>query len=877
MKSSKLYAVLLRLLPRHRRDLHGDEMARVFADLETAARRERGAAGVLALWAGEIAGLMRFACRERFGFTDVRWALRAIRRRGWSAALAVGLIALAIAANAVVFSVADSLVFHRVTYRDAARLVHIENAKSPYPDSMMTPALLDAWKGHRDVLAGASGYLTKYIFLQDGGSAERVATADVMPGMLELLGAVPRWGRSLIDQDAFAQDVDVALISETLARARFGDPRLALGRDIATTAFPLRVVGVMPSSFRFPSDRVQIWRALDPRGDLAKNFAGVSVITRLADGLTIESADAVIRTRSQEVAAGAGWTRPYEGRLAPLDQTRSSADSRKLFLILVAAAACLLLIACANVASLELAAAMSHARAYGIQLALGASRGRLVRVALLEAALLNAAALTLAVWLASMGVGILRDYLPAGLMRSAVNPIDLDARAIVFMAVATCTCWLLSSLPALVHASGSSLLELMKQDNRVQSAAGGAVIMRRLLTVGQVAVAVTLLLGSLLFARSYAALLRVDKGFDSRAVATLDFTVPPQMLGQRRVVTQELLARLTTLPGVVAVMSDPPPNDADSPSLLASFDVDGRATPVEGVRLARKQVSAGYFDVLSIPLRAGRFFARNEPATHVIVDERMARKFWPNGAIGHVFRPGIGQPVYEIVGVAGHVRSESARQSGRASSEFRFYTPAPPPVMAAAGPVPAPTPRTRVTGASYGFIPLTLKLDAPSRAEEVFREARAIAPQFQMEGALLDDKYASFEDDSLLVTRVVSGFGAFAFVVAMAGVYGVMVFIVTGRRREIGIRMALGASRREIGRLVLGSSLRLALAGAVLGLGVALAASRWFESQLFGVEATDPWSYVVVAVAVLVTAAAATWHPAYRATRVNPVVTLQAE
>ena len=901
-RSPRVYRWCLRLLPRATRERHGDEMTRVFADVSAAARRE-GGLGLLRLWIVEAGGLIAFATRARFGdgSRELSWAWRGVRHRGWSAALGIGLLAAAIAGNAIVFAVADSLVFHRVTFHDPDGLVEIQNTGAPYQSSRMSADLIEAWAANTDLLAGLTGYLSKTIFLQGSGPAEIVAAADVTPGTFEMLGARPIWGRVFVPEDARTSGVDVVVISEALARARFGDARAAVGRRLDTTDLPLQIVGVMPGSFRFPTGATRIWRALDPRGELVKGFAGLATLARLSPGLPKAAAEPIVRQRGAAVAAAAGYSQPYAASLTPFQGAVASDVYRRVFLVLMGAAGCLLLIACANVASLELAAAIRHAGTYAIQLALGASRGVLARIALLEGVLLVGAAGALAAWLAVLGTRIVTASLPRQFVAGTMNPIDLDARAVAFMTATAGVCWILSSLPAVLYAWRASAIDLIKLDGRSQSISAGGVGLRQALTVSQIAAAVLLLAGALLYARSYLAMLRVEKGFDSRALAYMDFTIPPQRFAGVPGLREDLIERLEQVPGVVAVVDDPPPNGGNTPFSMREFEVDGKALTGQDFVLAQQDVSPDYFQALGIPIKAGRPFtpdesrrvaAANDPFAQrsrsegarvpvvtrpgasrspAIVDEAFARRFWPDGAVGHTFRGGFGGSVFEIVGVTGHVRTDGVARRRTSREPYLFYTPRSrrPPAPAAAG-------ATRGGGWS-GLLQLTIRLSSASRAEGVFSAARAMAPQFQMEGKLVDDAYAEYESDTWLMTRTIAAFGLLAFLVAMAGVYGVMAFIVAGRRREIGIRMTLGADRGAIGRLILGSSIRLALIGAGLGVSGAAAASRGVQSQLYGVSPTDPSTYGVVALLVVATAVLATLQPLRQAWRLDPAVTLRTE
>jgi putative ABC transport system permease protein len=809
--------------------------------------------------------------------TELRWAWRNLRARGWRAGVATGLLAVALAANAMLFAVADSVVFHRVPYRDVERLVEIQR-RDPRSgragDSLLSAALLDEWRKQTDLFAGVHASLTKTLFLAGNGEPEAVAIADVTPGLIELLGAHPRWGRSFVDGDDRQLDLQPVLIAESLAHDRFGNPGAAVGQKLETTGEPLVVVGVMPDDFRFPSGPIRIWRALDPHGPLTLNFAGVFSIARIAPDVTLEMLARMMEQRSAAIGAAAGARAPYVAQPGSLRGTMVAAEQRRLFLLLTGAALCLLLIACANVASLELAGAVQRARTYAIQLAVGASRAGLARTAMLEGACLVGVAAIGATLLARLGVTALLGYLPVRLKSGSANPIDLDERALLFMAAAAAVTWLLSSLPVVLYASRANLVELLKLEGHAVASSGRSGLVRRALTVAEVALAVMLLVGSVLYVRSYLALLAIEKGFDSTGVVTIDLSIPPQAyptLAEKRALVEQAIERLRARPGVVAAADASPPPSMGA-AYYAQLEIDGRPPIQEELLIAELDVMPDYFSVLRVPLRAGRMFEPGDPPTNAIVDETFAKRYWPGeDAIGHRFRRDPRTRWYQIVGVAGHVRSSYDPPGGRSTSVYQTYVPRQPPPP----PAPAPTVKPRSTGGSFGFVNLMVRVDSRSRARDLYQTVRAIDSRFILKVEFVDDEYARQFDDRLLAMRVISGFGLLAFLVAAAGIYSVMAFLVAHRAHEIGIRMALGAGASQINRLVLGSSLRLVAIGSGLGVGGAIAASRWAESQLFGVRATDPLTLAMVTSAVVVTALVATWQPARQATRVDPKVLLR--
>jgi putative ABC transport system permease protein len=803
---------------------------------------------------------------------------RNLRSRGWRATLSMFLLAVALSANAVVFSVADSLVFRRLPYPDADRLVEIQRVEpgtGRANHSTMSAALLDEWRRQTDLFASVHGYLTKTLFLSGAGEPEMVRTADVTVGLIELLGAGPRWGRSFAHGDDRQLDLQPVLLAESLARARFGEPAAAIGRRLETTGDPLLVIGVMPADFRFPSNSIRMWRALDPRGPLARGFAGVFSIARVAPGVTPGQLEQMMSVRAPDLGQAAGERAAYSARPGPLNGASVGHERRRLLFFLLSAALCLLLIACANVASLELAGAIQRARTYAIQLALGASRARLVRTAMLEGALLVGGAAVFAAVVAHLAADALGSVLPSRLAFASVNPIDFDPRALLFMTGVAGIVWLLSSLPVVMYAGRGNLLDLLKLEGHSLAATRGGSIVRQTLTVAQVALAVVLLVSSVAYFRSYLALLALDKGFDTSGVVTISLTLPPQAYpspAERHALGKAAIERLLTRPGVLAAALASAPPDSGAAFRVKSLEIDNRAPIDEDITIAELDVDAQYFSVLRIPIVAGRVFEGGESPTSTMVSETFARRYWPSGnAVGHRFRREPGTPWRHIVGIVGHVRTLADPPGSQGATRFQTYVPRQPPLP----PLTTPAAALRDTGGFFRFIDVMARVDSRSRAGDLFQTVRAIDSRFILKVDFVEDIYAEQFDDRLLATQIISGFGVLAFLIAAAGIYSVMAFLVAQRAREIGIRMALGADARRINQLVLGSSLRLAALGAAIGVGGAIGMGRWAQSQLFGVSASDPATITLVSLGVVATALAATWQPARHAGRIDPRILLK--
>ena len=900
-----LFRALLQLLPRHRRDRYSDEMRDVFHALAAERRASAGPLGVTVLLMSEVHGLLRFSMRERlarfgdwqpFGggwhpLRELQWAWRGVRARGWRAVTIVLLLALALAGNAVVFAVADSVVFTPVPYPRAREIVEIHSVRQPggSPDEFFSAALLDEWRKQTDLFASVQGYLTKNVFIVSDGRSEIVAAADITPGLIELLGIQPQFGRSFTPADVVHTEAIPALLSHRLAAALFGSPQNAVGQRVETTSQPLLVVGVMPESFAFPQTNHRIWRVMDPRGPLTRGFVGVMSIARVVPGVPAEHLALQMAQRGAGIGAAAGARPGYSASPSPFFlAARGGADrARTMVFVLLGGAICLLLTACANVASLELAAALQRARTSAVQVALGASRVALARVAVWEGSILMTGAAAGGAALAWAATRSLEAVLPVRLFSFTANVIDVDHRAVLFMLALAIAGWLLTALPSVLFAWRTSLSHLLKSDDRSSSPSRATALVRRGLTVVEVATAVVLVIGAAMYTRSYVALIGVDKGFDATNLVQIGFTIPVEYHagpGEFPAFADDVVARVRAVPGVVAaVNATAPPAIGNSPFAGVGMSIDGQPPGDERFTIGDSPVAPEYFTVIGLPLRAGRYLTADDPPTSAVITERFARRFWPDAdPIGRSFKRlvrGGKEPLPSyVVGVVADFRMsrpDAAPRTGEAT--FHYYTlrqPPPPPPPAPAG---TPGPRRINPGGSWRFLNVTARLDSPARAEAVLHTARSVDRRLRVTVDSVDDKYAEMFSDVLVATRVTNAFGLLALVVAVVGIYGVMAYLVAARRREIGIRMALGAGATDVQRMVMASATRLVVIGTVVGLGAAVLLSRWSASQFFGVSTTDPTTYSAVVALMLGTALLATWQPARQAARTDPALTLKAD
>lgn len=867
---SWLHRVLLRLIPSHRRAAHGDEIAHVFEKVLEDARRERRSTA--RLWIAELRGLARFALRERARTPalELRIAWRGLKARGSGALIAGALLAVAIAANTVMFAVADALVLTPTVYRDSKSIVELARVREPMGISRqsVSPKTLDEMRQQTDLFTRVEAYLGTTVFLIGEGVPQLVWTADVTPGMTSLLGVDPTWGRPLIDGDLVVMDAFPVLIGEELARTRFGDPAKAINQRLETTAEPLLVVGVMSRDFNFPSSAQQIWRALDPRGPLARGYAGVFPVARVASGAEPHLAAHVLTERFRSAGKPMARGGPVLS-LVPIDESMRLRTKTGVVWLMLGAALCLLATACANIASIEMASAITRARVWAIHIALGASRWTMARIAATEGLLSLAFATMGAIAISYAAIEGVQSWLPPSLALSTVNRFDIDPRALAFMLGISALTWLLTSLPPVLYASRPDAMDLLKR-NVGASVSRPGTGMRQSLTTAQIALAVLLLAGGALATRSYVAILSVDKGFDSRNLLQVSLILPPQTLDSQATETR-LLDRLRATPGVVAATpAHAPPSEGDSPMELA-VRVEGRLEPVT-LRITIKRIEPDYFEVLGLRLKEGRPFHTDERDSGIVISDRLASAMrLGSGAAGTRIQLYPGDHWHTITGVVPHVATASELTRSPLDRSFQAYVHRrPPPAPAASTPA-----RPAFATASYGVALLTVRVDAPSRAADVLRVVRAEAPDFASSARAVDDSYATFYSDVLLIKRIATTFGALAFVVALAGVYAVTAYLVAGRRKEIGIRIALGARRSDIRHLVLGASMRMVLIGAALGTAATLVLASSGRAALFGVQPHDPSTHVGIAAAVALAALAATWRPASAACRTDPSMLLR--
>ncbi|MEK9500749.1 ADOP family duplicated permease [Gemmatimonadota bacterium DH-20] len=870
-------AVLRRVLPRRDREVLLDEFERLWwgkraADGAAAARRwyRREALAFALRWPAEV---VRRSTWKRGGemldiARQVRIAARSLGRSPGFTAVAVTTLAIGIGANAVIFGIVDRALLRPLPLPEPDRLVAVFDG---WNTNVATLDLLEDRLTTVERIGGALDAQGR-TYAPDGGATRRLTVASVTPGYLEALGVQPQLGRRFAADESTPGTTDVVLLGAGFWRESMGGDPEVLGRRLVLDGAAHTVVGVLPDGFDFPSARNDVWvpAEVDPADDgMYWGFGGYSSVARLRPG--VAPLDLANDLRSHEEAvrlANTLWT-PNEGvwdevRITPLQEARA-AWVRGPLTVLLAAVAVVLLVVCANVANLLLSRGLARRRDFAVRTALGAGRARLAADQLVESVLLAGIGTVVGLFLAAWGLAALRPHLPSAL--PGAGEVGLDLRVVgVTAGLAIFAALLAGALPALRSATQAPAARL-----RESGRGGGSTRSRRRLTRGlvaaQLAAAVVLVVSAGLLARSLFALGRVDPGFalDGRVTARLHLA--PGLPGDSRsraLLFDEIEAGLAAAPelGGVALASTIPFGNEDEfiATFIPGVTDDPNALPV----IRQHRVSAGYFEVAGIPVVRGRAFTAADRVGSplvAIVDETFATT-WFEGEdpIGRTVRyPWRGAPDMRIVGVVG-ATADGDLSTGASAA---FWTP-----LAQMG-MGAPDHVTVVATAGGTE---SAALGAIMRGVRELDERMAVSDLLPYEERL----GASLAGTRLLALLLVL-FAGTTLALGCVGVYGVAAFSVRERWREIGVRMAMGASADGIRRDVLREGLRLAVPGGLLGLLLALPATALLDGLLFGVGRFDWLTFTAVPLLLALAALSSVYLPARRATRVDPAVVLRGE
>jgi putative ABC transport system permease protein len=802
---------------------------------------------------------------------DVRYAIRSLRLRMGFTAVCVLILALGIGANAAVFSVVNGVLLRPLPYRDPDRLVQIweTNPAMNWTTATVAPANLLDWRERNQSFEDFAYYLgadgkgphVGDATLSGFGDPERVRSMVVSGNFFALLGVEAAVGRVLRPSDARAGEARVVVISDGFWRRRFGGDASIVGRRVDLDGVPAEIAGVMGRRFHVPGAEVDYWephRMDEARMRRMRRAHWFRVVARLEPGVTIDSA------RADMTGIAAALERQYPDTntrmgvgLGPLHDWYVG-DVRRALLMLMAAVGVVLLITCTNVASLLLARATSRRREIAIRVAIGAGRIRLIRQLLTESLVLAGGAGLLGVFVTWLALTALQQAAPAGLPR--LDQIGIDGRVLLFVAGSVIVTALIFGLAPAFQSARNSSTAMLKDGGRTATSEG--VGLRRALIVAEVALSVVLLVGAGLLIRSLLRLQSVDPGIDATQALSFKVTIPDRYDDEKAArYFSEAITRLAALPGVTAAGATGK-LPLEGYSWTGDLFVEGRPD-IWGRDLRHKSITPGYLRAAGIRLIAGRDFGSEDTAAGprvTIVNQTLARRFFgdtpPVGKRIAYSRPSASTMWTTIVGVVA-----DEKQDGLAADvQPEVYAPHTQDTRNAMSLIV----RTAVRPVS--LLPLVRREMTAVDAAVALYDIRTLGQV--VERSLAEERFS---------TALLGAFALTALLLAVIGLYGIVAFAVTSRTREIGVRLALGASRQHVLRMVVWDGVRVVLMGVAAGLLVALAIGRGIESFLFQTPPTDPLVLVAVAAALTAAGACASYLPAWRASRVDPVESLRVE
>ena len=805
-------------------------------------------------------------------FRDVRFGLRMLLKTPGFTVVAVATLGLSIGANTAIFSLVNGVLLRPLPFPDAERIIYIEGKNPAAGISESNISYLDFtdWSQQTDLFASTAAYWTGEAHLgADGGEPERVPRAGVTTGFFSVLGVQPALGRTFVPEDDKGWPQTVAIISHGLWKRRFGSDPAIVGKQVQMSSMPLTIIGVTPPGFEYP-EQTQIWvpsavnLSLEPRDNRVW-----SAIARLNPGVDLKQAQTRLsainaRLDKQFHETNKGW----DVVLSTL-QERLVREVKPSFLALLGAVGFVLLIACANVANLLLARSAARQKEIAIRAAMGASRTRVLRQMLTESILLSAiggvAGLLLSIWLTD----VLMSMLPEGAPR--LEQVGIDYRVLTFaLGVSALTGILFGIVPAL-QASKLNVTSALKEGGR-SGEGHRRTSARSLLLIGEVALSLMLLVGAGLLIKSFLRLQEVRPGFNAHNVLTAHLALqgPKYKKSQEYVeFFRQLIERLEAEPGVQAVGGSVNlPLNPTGYAIGRGFIPEGRPLTADESKDAMfSTITGDYFRALQIPLLSGRIFEPRDNADGpkvVIINETTAKRHFgsPAGAIGKrlsVWAAFRGQRreekfMREIVGVVGDTKTGSLTGEG----DMQIYVP-------------------HAQDSQWNFMGLVIRTagDPAAFARTLRREVQALdkdQPIYNVH--TYDDVVMNSLGTRRVSMQLFTVFACAALLLAAVSIYGVMAYSVTQRTQEIGIRMALGAQKSDVLRLVIGQGMTLALIGVIAGLAGAFALTRVIANLLFGVGASDPLTFIAISLLLIFVSLIACYLPARRAARLNPTVAL---
>ena len=790
---------------------------------------------------------------------DIRYGIRSLLKRPAFTSIAVLTLALGIGANTAIFSVLNAVLLRPLPYVDADRIVRIDETEGGGGMGVSPPNLLD-FQQQNHSFENIAGYAGGSFILTGAGEPLRVQSLNVSHNLFSVLGINPLLGRSFSEDDERHGQDQVALIGYGLWQRRFGGDKSLIGHHITLDNKSYSVVGVMPREFEFPiqTEPVEVWVPLSLPEDMSQLRGAhyLDVVGRIKPGVSVPHAHADLEVIAQRIAQQFPKLVPGKTTAVPLQQDMVG-EVRPYLLILAGAVMLVFLIAAANVTSLMLARAAERQKEIALRTALGASRSRLLRQLLTESLILSLLGGAGGVLLATWGTEFLLAIAPGDLPR--LQSAQIDSWVLLFALGTSLICGILLGLIPAWRASVPDLHSTLKEGES-RSATAPRQLLRKGLVVTEVTLALVLLCGAGLLIKTLWKLNAVDPGFDPEQVLVAEVVLPKSKYpdeARQIAFFQQLLERIKSLPDVESAGGTSNlPLSGTNMVFLAS--VEGR--PTGAFPASFRSVSQDYFRTMRIPLLKGRWFDDRDTSSSqsvVVINKTMARQIWPDEEpLGKRIKHGFKEQVAEVVGVIGDVKYGGLDQQ----TKPEMYAP--------------------FSQRSWPFMRVVVrtKSDPMNVAGAVRTEAQAIDKDQPIDKLTTMSSVVS----ASIATRrfymqLLGTFAALAFILAAVGIYGIVSYSVAQRTREIGIRMALGAKPSDVLRLVLAEGFRLAILGVVLGLAGAFAATRVLTNLLFEVKPTDPITFIGLSILLAGVALLASYIPARRATKVDPLVALRYE
>ncbi len=797
---------------------------------------------------------------------DVTYSLRVLLKSYAFTIVVILTLALGIGANTAIFSFANGILLRPLPYPQSDRLAVLEETAPKQGIRNMGvayPNFLD-WRDQNTVFESlATHFGTSRFSMSLGGQASEIRGSRVSYGLFEVLNVMPQLGRSFTMNEDRPEEDGVVILGYDLWQRNFGGDPNILGKTVVVSSRPRIVIGVMPRGFRFP-EVSELWVPLAFTTKIyTRNDHGLEAIGRLKDGVSVAQA----QSEMHRVAARIEELNPVtnagiEVRVTSLHENLSG-DYRDALLILLGVVGCVLLVACVNVANLMLARATARQKEFALRTALGASRWRIVRQLLFESLLLALVGGTLGFALSAGALRLLLTAIPINLPFWMNFSIDL--RVLAFTIGITLLTGLIFGIVPALQTSRVDLNDTLKEGARGSS--GGGSHARSLLVVAEIAMSLVLLVGAGLMIQSFLRLRHVNIGLNPTNVLTATLITPRAKYkedSQRAALIKQVVERVQNLPGVESASA--------TATLPLNGNIWGRGLTVEGNPVAgggqtpvvqHTVVTPGYFSTMGITLLAGRDFNDSDTKGSqdvTIIDERLARQYWANQSpIGKRVRfgpPEDNEPWHTIVGVVSAVRHQRMQEETDPS-------------------VYLPHQKVPVGG-------LSLVARTSSKPNDFIaalrREVAQLDPDLPVsEVATMEEVVAKSIWQPRLYAMLFAVFAGGALLLALIGIYGVMAFLVQTRTHEIGIRMALGASTRDVFKLIVGRGMKLTAVGVVIGVGGAIALTRLMHSLLFNTSATDPFIFILISAVLSLAAFFACYLPARRAAKVDPLIALRYE